>query len=211
MLAEVLRGHEMNVEVVSNVDLALDNYSRNHYHLCIVDDSSATAQGQTLVQRMRELNVMMPILLLSVRQDKQDIVNGYETGCDEYITLPQSAEVIACKIRSWLRRELLDSPDKTYHFASFDFDTALQTLSANGKTMILSNKQSGVLRLLVENEGRVVDSKTILRRVWQDDTTFAARSLSVFVTKLRALLSEDKSVEIKNLRGKGYRLTVNRT
>ena len=207
LLADYLSAQQMSVDVLTDVELALDNFTRNYYHLCLIDNSYSVEQGLSVVRQMRQINPMMPLLVMSTRQDKQDILHGYEAGCDEYIVIPQSAEVITCKIRSWLRRLTSDLQDKVFEFASFRFDTATQMLISPQRTTCLSGKQSEILRLLVENKGKVVERRTILRRVWKDDNIFASRSLNVFITQLRGILSSDPTVEIHSIRGRGYRLT----
>ena len=207
LLADYLSAQQMSVDVVTNAELTLDNFARNYYHLCLIDNSYSLEQGLSVVRQMRQINPMIPLLVLSTRQDKQDIIYAYEAGCDEYIVIPQSAEIITCKIRSWLRRLTADLQDKVFEFASFRFDTATQTIVSPQGSVCLSGKQAEVLRLLVENAGKVVERRTILRRVWKDDNVFVSRSLNVFITQLRSILSSDSSVEIRSVRGRGYRLT----
>ncbi len=209
LLAENLLREQMRVQVVADAELALDNFARNYYDLCIIDCSAARSQGLSVVSQMRQMNTMMPLLVLSTRQDKQDIIEGYDAGCDEYIVIPIATDVLVRKLRSWLRRLQLRQPDKVYRFASCVFDSSLQTLAVGDQpAVVLSVKQSEVLRILADSIGQLVERKTILRQVWKDDSVFASRSLNVFISSLRNILSADDRVELRGLRGRGYRLII---
>lgn len=207
LLAETLSARQFRVDSVSVSDIAVERLRKQHYDICIIDANNARAVALQTVRDIRDYNNAIPILLLSLRNERDDIVEGYRAGCSEYVLSPCPVDVMICKLQSWLRTlDVTHDNDATLTFGQCLLDTNTCTLTCDDKSYNLSYRQAGILQLLVTNRGRLVDKRTILRRLWHDDNVFAARSLNVYISGLRRLLAADNNLRIVSIRNKGYRL-----
>ena len=152
----------------------------------------------------------MPILFLTAKNLEADKLKGFEVGADDYITKPFSMEELLARINATMRRSLSeDRIDKNvFRIGSFTFDYVHQTLTIGDKSQRLTAKECDLLRMFAINFGQLVDRNTTLQRVWGDDSYFAARSMDVYITKLRKYLKADPTVEIVNVHGVGFKLTT---
>ena len=165
--------------------------------------------GFTLAKEIRQVNPDVPIVFLTAKNLKEDILQGFKLGADDYLTKPFSMEELIMRIEAILRRTSGTAPVlEVYKLGKFKFDTQKQQL-INGEDVIkLTTKESELLKLLCTNANKVLERNIALKTIWVDDNYFNARSMDVYITKLRKHLKDDPSVEIINVHGKGYKLVM---
>jgi DNA-binding response OmpR family regulator len=153
-----------------------------------------------------------PIIFLTAKSLKEDKIEGFRLGCDDYLTKPFSIEELLLRIRAVLRRSVkspaLDEQPYTFSFGSFVFDANRQTLTSGGTSYDLTPKESELLRLLCLHRNQVLEREVALREIWGDTGYFSGRSMDVFVSRLRKYLKDDPSVELMGIHGKGFKLIV---
>ena len=160
---------------------------------------------------MRMLDKEIPMLFLTARSMEEDRLKGFELGADDYITKPFSMEELLMRMQAILRRTASSSKNdgNVYRIGKLTFDYNRQALKSGNKEQKLTSKESELLKLLCENMNDVLDRKLALKRIWLDDSYFNARSMDVYVTKLRKYLKEEPDVELLNVHGIGFKLVVN--
>ena len=164
--------------------------------------------GFTLAQEIRALNPDIPVIFLTAKTMKEDILEGFKIGADDYLTKPFSMEELLLRIEAILRRvkgkKMKDIP--FYRLGNFMFDTQKQTLTIGDKATKLTTKECELLSLLCAHANEILERNYALKTIWVDDNYFNARSMDVYITKLRKLLKDDPGIEIINIHGKGYKL-----
>jgi DNA-binding response OmpR family regulator len=169
--------------------------------------------GFTLAQEIRQTNAEIPIIFLTAKTLKEDVLEGFKIGADDYITKPFSMEELTFRIEAILRRIRGKKTKEvtTYQLGRFVFDTQKQVLTIDGRQTKLTTKESELLALLCAHGNEILQREFALKAIWVDDNYFNARSMDVYITKLRKHLKEDESVEIINIHGKGYKLIIPNT
>lgn len=188
---------------------ALEGFRSGSYALSIVDVMMPLMDGFELAREMRKLKPDTPVIFLTARNQKEDVIEGFITGADDYITKPFSMEELLYRIEAVLRRtysEKSEVREESYTIGQYSFDTVRQTLSAGDQLIKLTTKESELLLLLCQHKNSVLERNYALRTIWIDDNYFNARSMDVYITKLRKYLRLDPTVEIINVHGKGYKL-----
>jgi DNA-binding response OmpR family regulator len=192
---------------------ALEVFSKQDFDLCILDVMMPEMDGLTLARKIRELNEHIPILFLSAKSMKEDRINGLIAGGDDYITKPFSIEELCLKIEVFLKRSRVSGNDKLNRgetrIGDYLFDYMNLQLKYKDESQRLTNREAELLKFLAENKNKVVKKEEILNEVWGDDSYFNSRSLDVFVSRLRKYLREDKAIQINNVHGIGFVLSVN--
>jgi DNA-binding response OmpR family regulator len=153
----------------------------------------------------------MPLFFLSAKTMKEDIIQGYKLGADDYITKPFDSEVLLLKIRAILKRneeENRISENIQFDLGSYHFNPRLRELIHAGKTETLSPKENDLLKMLAENKNDLLPREKALKKIWGSDTYFNGRSMDVYIAKLRKYLKEDDTIEIVNIHGNGFRLVA---
>ncbi len=184
--------------------------SNEEYDMAILDVMMPIMDGFTLAKKIREQNTNIPIIFLTAKSMKEDKVEGFKLGGDDYMTKPFSMEELQLRINAILRRcqsqgnEQLNIEEFT--IGSYTFNHVQQLLCIGGNAQKLTTKESALLRMLAENKNNVLSRSQALEKIWGDDNYFTARSMDVFITKLRKYLKKDNNVEIINVHGKGYKL-----
>ena len=191
---------------------AFEMFNKKKFDFCIVDVMMPVKDGFTLAQEIRKLDKQIPILFLTAKSMQEDKIRGFELGGDDYLTKPFSMEELLMRMKAILRRvsEKNGSEARTsvYKLGKMTFDYNRQILlTASGENK-LTSKEAELLRLLCENANDVLDRSVALNRIWQDDSYFNARSMDVYITKLRKYLKEDPSVELLNVHGIGFKLVL---
>lgn len=214
---DVLRSYlEMNdYEVVLATDgfEGLDAYKKDNFDLCIFDVMMPKKDGFTLAKEIRELDAEIPIIFLTAKTLKEDVLEGFKIGADDYIAKPFNSEELLYRVQAVLKRSQ-KTPDpkddiKEFNIGKYHFNYPLRILTYNGKEKEkLSPKEAHLLRLFCINKNDVLSRSEALTKIWGDDNYFTARSMDVFVTKLRKYLSKDNQLEIVNIHGNGFRLLV---
>lgn len=212
VLKNYLELHDYVVELCRDGILGLAAFKREKFDLCILDVMMPNMDGFTLAEEIRNLDIDVPLFFLSARNMKEDIVNGYKLGADDYITKPFDSDVLLLKIQAILKRnaEVNDKSNQIveYNFGKFNLNTKLRILSVEGETYTLSPKENALLQMLCEYKNDLLPRDQALKRIWGSDTYFNGRSMDVYIAKLRKYLSADESVNIVNIHGNGFRLVV---
>jgi DNA-binding response OmpR family regulator len=165
--------------------------------------------GFTLAREIREIDPHIPVIFLTAKNLKQDIIEGFKSGADDYLTKPFSMEELIYRIEAILRRSskrVTDTPASEYKIGKFTFDVTRQMLIFRDQSQKLTTKESELLELLCRYQNEVLERNFALKAIWIDDNYFNARSMDVYITKLRKYLSKDENVQILNIHGKGYKL-----
>jgi DNA-binding response OmpR family regulator len=187
--------------------------AESRFDLCLVDVMMPKKDGFTFAKELRARKDETPIIFLTARSLKEDRIEGFRSGGDDYVTKPFSMEELTLRINAVLKRsgagkkKESDSPS-LYMIGSFTLDTTVQTLSRGKRSKRLTTKEMKILTLLAERENQVVERKDILTVGWGENTIYTSRSLDVFISRIRKYLEGDSAVEIMNAHGVGYRLTV---
>jgi len=188
---------------------ALDALSSGSFDLCILDIMMPEMDGLVLASKIRSVNPAMPIIFLTAKNQKEDIIEGFKTGADDYITKPFSMEELLYRIEAILRRTTGPSVLKkkeSYVIGNYTFDTKKQLLTYRDQTIRLTTKESELLELLCRHGNDILERNFALKTIWIDDNYFNARSMDVYITRLRKYLRKDPSVKILNVHGRGYKL-----
>ena len=212
VLKAYLEAKGYNTTLCINGKEAFDIFNKKKIDFCIVDVMMPVKDGFTLAQEIRKLDKHIPILFLTAKSLQEDKIRGFELGGDDYLTKPFSMEELLMRMKAILRRvnEGRDTETKstTYKLGRLTFDYNRQMLHTPGGENKLTSKEAELLRLLCENANDVLDRSVALNRIWQDDSYFNARSMDVYITKLRKYLKEDPSVELLNVHGIGFKLVL---
>ncbi len=189
-------------------DKAYKGFIKEHYDLLLLDIMMPVMDGFTLAAEVRRINKEIPIIFLTAKALKEDVLEGFAIGADDYITKPFSMEELLFRIEAILRRTKAgkDSEAHLFHLGKYNFDSQKQTLTIGEYSQKLTTKESELLKLLCSNRNKVLERNFALRTIWYDDNYFNARSMDVYITKLRKYLKEDPSVEIINVHGKGFKI-----
>lgn len=209
LLCEYLQAKGYDTDLMPNGEDAYNAFVERKYDLCIFDVMMPKKDGFTLAKEVRMLNVEVPIIFLTAKTMKEDILQGFKLGADDYLAKPFSMEELLLRIEAILRRTSSGVVTQdVYQLGRMKFDTQKQQL-VNGDTIIkLTTKESDLLKLLCANANKVLERNIALKTIWVDDNYFNARSMDVYITKLRKHLKDDPSVEILNVHGKGYKLVL---
>ncbi|MGN0028899.1 MAG: response regulator transcription factor [Marinilabiliaceae bacterium] len=209
LLCEYLQAKDYSADLAHDGEEAYTMFINDKYDLCIFDVMMPKKDGFTLAKEVRMANVEVPIIFLTARNVKEDILQGFKIGADDYLTKPFSMEELTMRIEAILRRTSGESPVlDTYKLGRFKFDTQKQQLIDGENVIKLTTKESELLKLLCSNANKVLERNVALKTIWVDDNYFNARSMDVYITKLRKHLKDDPSVEIINVHGKGYKLVM---
>ena len=205
IIADTLGEREFDVSVAYDGAEGLRRFDACRPDVVVTDIMMPGMDGY---EALRRRTADVPILFLSARSAAEDVVRGFETGGNDYLRKPFAMSELVVRVRSLVGRSRAARPAAGMHYAvgRFQFDPERQTLADGVHVRELSAREAGVLEMLCERMGEIVPTQLILQRIWGDDTFFNARSLHVFITRLRRLLAADPSVQIVNARGVGYRL-----
>ena len=205
----VAKGYDANL--YPDGEAASKGFMREHYDICILDIMMPKKDGFTLAKDIRIVNPDIPVIFLTAKNMKEDVLEGFKLGADDYITKPFSMEELIMRIEAILRRtsqESLSNAQPVFTLGRYTFDTRKQTLAQGEDVVKLTTKESDLLKLLCQNANKILERNYALRSIWIDDNYFNARSMDVYITKLRKHLKDEPTVEIINVHGKGYKLIM---
>jgi len=211
LLKEYLIAKGYDTDLYPDGEMAYHGFMRNHYNVCLLDVMMPKKDGFTLAKDIRLINADIPIVFLTAKNMKEDVLEGFKIGADDYMTKPFSMEELIFRIEAILRRvstENQPSDQSIFNIGIYSFDARKQILSHEDEEVKLTTKESDLLRLLVSNANKILERNYALKAIWIDDNYFNARSMDVYITKLRKHLKDDPSVEIINVHGKGYKLIM---
>ena len=212
LISEALSISEITAVQAADGLEALSFLRRERFDLLILDINMPKLDGLALLEKLRTEGMSVPVLMLSARADKSDINQGLRIGADDYLTKPFSMEVLLARIHAVLRRsdsdKVLPALAEQIHLGQYIFYPLKMRLSLGKVDLKLTPKENELMKLLCENLGQPVSRSFALKLIWGDDTYFNARSMDVYMTKLRKILKDDPSVQLINLHGEGFRLSV---
>ncbi len=213
ILSERLKMKGFDVDLCGDGDQAFKQYEQHTYDLIILDIMMPVKDGFTLAKEIRRQDEETPIIFVTARSMKEDILKGFDLGADDYLTKPFSMEELMMRIHAVLKRTRKkgDSPASEpdeFTFSHIHFNYITQQLDVKGTSFDLTSKEADLLKVLCHNKNEVVPRDAALKRIWGSDTYFNGRSMDVFISKLRKLLSGDPNLEIMNVHGKGFKLVV---
>ncbi len=210
LLREYLIAKGLKTDLFVNGELALEGFKKGKYDLCILDVMMPKMDGFTLAREIKKINTKAPFIFLTAKSLKDDVIEGFTLGADDYMTKPFSMEELLFRIKAILRRTNNNGSEtnETFIIGDYEFDSQKQILKYGDKEQKLTTKESDLLGLLSNNMNQVLERNFALKTIWQEDSYFNARSMDVYITKLRKYLKEDTSIQILNIHGKGYKLIV---
>ena len=213
LLREYLNAKGYNAELCPDGDAGYKAFLKNKYDLCVLDVMMPKMDGFTLAQEIRKVNTEIPVIFLTAKTLKEDVLEGFKIGADDYLTKPFSMEELTFRIEAILRRVRgkKNKENSVYQIGRFVFDTQKQVLTLDGRQTKLTTKESELLSLLCAHANEILQRDFALKSIWFDDNYFNARSMDVYITKLRKHLKDDENVEIINIHGKGYKLIIPET
>ncbi|MDB4920350.1 response regulator transcription factor [Mucilaginibacter sp.] len=209
IVSESLRTRGFVVTHVVNGVLGTEAIRKNDFDICIVDVMMPFMDGFTFVEQVRKTDKQIPVLFLTAKSQTDDVIKGYEAGGNDYLKKPFSLEELILRLNELLRRKASGQTQVSTVIGQYTFDMNKQELRLSGRLSCkLSHRENELLTLLIQHKNQVLDRKAVLLKLWGDDNFFNTRTMDVFITKLRKHLRHDPSVEIINIRGVGYKLTV---
>jgi DNA-binding response OmpR family regulator len=200
----IVKGYECTLE--GDGDKGYKTFRKEHFDLCILDIMLPVKDGFTLAKEIRILNPEVPIIFLTAKSMKKDILDGFQAGADDYLTKPFSMEELIMRIEAVLRRSTRVIQQEVFVLGKYVFDSNKQSLISSEKVVNLTTKESELLKLLCQHPNQILERNYALKSIWKDDNYFNARSMDVYITKIRKHLSDETEIQIINVHGKGYKL-----
>lgn len=215
VLKDYLMMNDYDVVHAKNGMEGFEKFKKDDYDLCILDVMMPYKDGFTLAKEIREKNTDVPIVFLTAKAMKEDVLKGYKVGADDYLNKPFDSEVLLMKIKAIMQRKATDTvaDSKQFEFVigRFDLNSKLRFLKFDGgDPEKLSPKENELLRMLALHENDLMPRELALTKIWRDDNYFTSRSMDVYIAKLRKYLKLDPNVEILNIHGEGFRLVINK-
>ncbi|WP_343700064.1 response regulator transcription factor [Chitinophaga sp.] len=213
VLKNYLELNDYDVELCRDGILALAAFRRDKFDICLLDIMMPNMDGFKLAEEIRDVDPDIPLFFLSAKTMKEDIIQGYKLGADDYISKPFDSELLLLKIKAILKRnqELNSKEEEQFEFkvGQYAFNSRLRTLTKGGEaTHTLSPKENELLHMLCEHKNDLLPREVALKKIWGSDTYFNGRSMDVYIAKLRKYLKDDPNIEIVNIHGNGFRLVV---
>ncbi len=209
VLKSYLEINDFSVDWVDDGKYAVDHFRRGLFDICILDVMLPHVDGFTIAHEIRLINNKVPIIFLTAKKLKDDVLMGYGVGGDDYITKPFDTDILLAKIRAIVARSDFQSGIKDiFEIGKFTFNAKLRTLTSGDEEKKLSPKEAQLLELLAANPNALISREMALKKIWGNDDYFTARSMDVYITKLRKMLSDDPRLNIKNIHGAGFQLII---
>jgi DNA-binding response OmpR family regulator len=211
VLKNYLELNDYEVTLERDGRLGLAAFQREKFDICLLDVMMPNMDGFTLAEEIRDINPDVPLFFLSAKTMKDDIIQGYKLGADDYITKPFDSEVLLHKIKAILKRNEemhREEVNAEFDLGKYHFNPRLRELTVGGKIQTLSPKENELLKMLSEYKNDLLTREIALKKIWGSDTYFNGRSMDVYIAKLRKYLKEDSAIEIVNIHGNGFRLVV---
>ena len=210
ILQEYLEVKGYETRLATDGEEGLRAYKQAHFDLCLLDVMLPLKDGFTLAEEIRKQDKQTPIIFLTAKSLKEDTLHGLRIGADDYITKPFSLEELLLRINAILKRSNgqpgKKPADAPLPIGKFTFLPQQQELRLGEKQISLTAKEAALLKMLIQREGQTLDRSTALKAIWHDDSYFNARSMDVYITKLRKILKEDPELQIMSIRGEGFKL-----
>jgi two-component system, OmpR family, response regulator len=213
ILRDYLMLNDFEVTLAKNGMEGFEKFKKDEFDLCILDVMMPYKDGYTLAREIREKNQEVPIVFLTAKTLKEDVLKGYKVGADDYLNKPFDSEVLLMKIKAIMQRKASEvKPDNTkfeFIIGGFHLNSKLRFLTFGKEEPIkLSPKECELLKMLALYENDLMPRELALTKIWRDDNYFTSRSMDVYIAKLRKYLKTDPNVEILNIHGEGFRLVI---
>ena len=211
VLKNFLELNDYDVTLERDGRLGLGAFQREKFDLCLLDVMMPNVDGFTLAEEIRDIDPDVPLFFLSAKTLKEDILQGYRLGADDYITKPFDSDVLMHKIKAIIKRNEEDhkvTDNIEFELGAYHFNPKLRELKIKETTQVLSPKENELLKMLAEHKNDLLTREKALKKIWGSDTYFNGRSMDVYIAKLRKYLKEDSKIEIVNIHGNGFRLVV---
>lgn len=206
IIKESLESRDFTVFHAENGEKALEIYKKENLDILVLDVMMPKKDGFTLAKEIRLENKRIPIIFLTAKSQTNDVLEGFKHGGNDYLKKPFSMEELIVRIKSLLNRIELKATTENIKIGTYSFNLTKQTLTFSSEEKQLTHRESQLLFYLFENKNQVLDRSFILKKLWGNDDFFNARSMDVFISKLRKHLKKDHSIQIINVRGFGYKL-----
>lgn len=213
VLKDYLLINDFDVTLAKNGMEGFEKFKKDNFDLCILDVMMPYKDGYTLAKEIREKNKEVPIIFLTAKSMKEDVLKGYKVGADDYLNKPFDSEVLLMKIKAIIQRKSsetkTDNSKFEFKIGKFHLNSKLRFLTyGNDEPIKLSPKENELLKMLALHENDLMPRELALTKIWRDDNYFTSRSMDVYIAKLRKYLKTDDEVEILNIHGEGFRLVV---
>lgn len=210
VLKSYLEINDFEVDWVDDGKHAVNKFRNSNFDICILDVMLPNVDGFTIAAEIRAISPSVPILFLTAKNLRDDILKGYKTGADDYITKPFDTEVLIFKLKAILKRKSGQPQNESEFFqiGNYLFDYKLRTIEHENRKQKLSPKEAELLKMLCENQNELLPRETALKKIWGDDGYFTTRSMDVYLTKLRKIFTDEPTVEIRNIHGSGFMLEI---
>lgn len=209
VLKSYLEINDFSVEWVDDGKYALEHFRKGVFDICILDIMLPHVDGFTIAAEIRKINTTVPIIFLTAKKLKEDVLKGYGAGGDDYVTKPFDTDILLAKIRAIMaRRDFQGGIRDIFEIGKFVFNSKLRTLTSGDDEKKLSPKEAQLLELLAVNPNAFISREMALKKIWGSDDYFTARSMDVYITKLRKFLADDPRLNIKNIHGAGFQLVI---
>ena len=206
IIKESLETRDFEVFLAKNGVIAKELYQLHNPEILVLDVMMPFKDGFTLAKEIREENKQIPIIFLTAKSQTKDVLEGFNHGGNDYLKKPFSMEELIVRIQSLLNRNSVKLNTSKIKIGDYLFNHTKQTLVHKKNTIVLTHRESELLFLLTQNKNEISDRSFILKKLWGNDDFFNARSMDVFITKLRKKLKSDENIQIVNVRGYGYKL-----
>jgi len=213
ILRDYLALHSYETTLAKNGIEGLEKFRKHNYDLCILDVMMPFKDGFSLASDIRSINDEVPLIFLTAKSLKEDVIKGFKIGADDYLIKPFDSEILLFKIKSIFKRKIsfkkATDNKVDYIFSSFRYNSKFRELQfKNDKPVTLSPKEGKLLTLLLDNMNDLTTREEALVKIWNDDNYFTSRSMDVYVTKIRKYLSKDPKIKIENIHGKGFKFSI---
>lgn len=188
----------------------LIEFNKNEYDLCLFDVMMPKLDGFSLAEKIRSVNERVPIIFLTAKSMKEDAIQGFKLGADDYMTKPFRMEELLLRIGAIMKRIRRSGTEEDvqtkFTVGKFIFDHSTQKLVIDSDVQKLTSKEADLLKMLCVHKNKVMDRSVALKKIWYDDNYFNSRSMDVYITKLRKYLKKDENLQIINVHGLGFKL-----
>jgi DNA-binding response OmpR family regulator len=210
IVKESLEVRDFEIKMITDGNHAVNAFREMNPHICVLDIMLPNQDGYSIAQNIRQINSSVPIIFVTAKTQTEDLIKGFEVGGNDYLRKPFSMEELIVRVNNLLQltKKLSASPKESIAIGKYEFVPQRYELKKDGKAKKLSHREAVLLQILAENQNSSIDRKTVLMRVWGDDSFFNSRNLDVYITKLRDYLKEDSTIEIITIKGVGYHFAV---
>jgi DNA-binding response OmpR family regulator len=209
VLQDYLEINDYHADWYKNGAEASKYFQKDRYDICILDVMLPGVDGYHVAKEIKSISPRIPIIFLTAKTLKEDVIRGYKTGADDYITKPFDSELLLYKMEAILKRKVVREPiNQKYHLGTYTFDSDLRILRHGETTIRLSPKESALLMMLLQHKNHILPREEALLQIWGNNDYFTARSMDVYLSKIRKYLKAEPSLEIENIHGSGFILRV---